>query len=170
MRLKYFYIFSLIFGVVIFVLPSVYAQEDYAYTLSVEEYLNNALPAQEGRNINYDEVTGILTVTDTPSNQRLISRLIKQFDIGPRQVLIEAKFVEIEFEELDELGIEWYWYKHGDIEIGDVSTTSYIEHGESIVGWDGADPIYEKDYIYYISYLCHHHVCLCAGKYRAFAT
>lgn len=95
------------------------------YTLSIEEYLNNALSPQEGRVINYNGVTGILTVTDTPPNQRLIQRLIKQFDIGPKQVMIEAKFVEIQFNDLDELGIEWFLYERGDVNIGSSANTSY---------------------------------------------
>ncbi len=93
------------------------------YSLSIEEYLNDALPPQEGRSINYSDATGILTVTDTPSNQRLIQKLVRQFDIGPKQIMIEAKFVEIEFEDLDELGIEWFLYERGDINIGSVDTT-----------------------------------------------
>ena len=94
------------------------------FQLSIEEYLNNALPPQEGRIINFNDITGILTVTDTPSNQQLIQKLITQFDIGPKQILIEARFVEIEFEDLDELGIEWFLYEHGDVNInpGGVNT------------------------------------------------
>ncbi|MDP3790244.1 MAG: hypothetical protein Q8R48_07580, partial [Candidatus Omnitrophota bacterium] len=109
------------------------AQDDAGaeYTLSIEEYLNNALPPQEGRSINYSTVTGILAVTDTPSNQRLIQKLVKQFDIGPRQVLIEAKFVEIEFEDLDELGIEWFLKERGDININSSANTNY-QH----IKWD----------------------------------
>jgi len=122
MRLKYLYFISLILAFIAFTSSALSAQEDYEYTLSIKEYLENALPPQEGRLINYDEITGMLTVTDTPSNQRLIRRLVKQFDVGPRQVLIEAKFVEIEFSDLDELGIEWYWYRHGDVQFGDYAT------------------------------------------------
>ncbi|MBL7071188.1 MAG: type II secretion system protein GspD [Candidatus Omnitrophica bacterium] len=129
MRLKCLFLFVTIFALIIFSASSARAQgeADPEYTLSVEEYLNSALPPQEGRSITFNEVTGILTVTDTPSNQRLIRKLIKQFDVGPRQVMIEAKFVEIEFEDLDEMGIEWYWYKHGDITLGDASTTTYMD-------------------------------------------
>jgi len=118
-------------------------EADPEYALSIEEYLNNALPPQEGRNITFNDITGILTVTDTPSNQRLIRKLIQQFDVGPRQVMIEAKFVEIEFENLDELGIEWYWYKHGDITLGDASATTALDTPQ--VG-DPHDFIFSDDY------------------------
>lgn len=143
MQLKYLLHIFLILVIMIFNSNALVAQEDFEYTLSIEEYLNNALPPQEGRSINFNEVTGILTVTDTPSNHRLIRRLIEQFDVGPRQVMIEAKFVEIEFENLDELGIEWYWYKHGDITLGDDSTTTYLDTPQ------GSDP---HDYIFSDTY------------------
>lgn len=109
------------------------AQNDIGaeYSLSIEEYLNNALSPQEGRSINYDAATGILAVTDTPSNQRLIQKLIKQFDIGPRQVMIEAKFVEIEFEDLDELGVEWFLKERGSVDINSNANTDY-QH----IRWD----------------------------------
>ncbi len=124
---------------------ALYAQDDIRpeYTLSVEEYLNSALPPQDGRNITYNDITGILTVTDTPSNQRLIRKLIEQFDVGPRQVMIEAKFVEIEFDDLDELGIEWYWYKHGDITLGNVTADTALNTPQID---DPHDYIFSDDY------------------------
>ncbi len=101
------------------------------YSISIEDYLNSALPAQDGRSINYNGATGILTITDTPSNQRLIQKLIEQFDIGPRQVMIEAKFVEIEFDDLDELGVEWFLKERGDVNINSDANTAY-QH----IKWD----------------------------------
>ncbi|MEA3305735.1 MAG: hypothetical protein U9R52_02860, partial [Candidatus Omnitrophota bacterium] len=104
--------------------------------MTIKDYLENALPLQDGRTINYNELTGILTVTDTPSNHRLIRELVKQFDIGPKQVLIEAKFVEISFTDLNEFGIEWYWYRQsGDMGAG-FSTPASTSYG---IHWDTAD-------------------------------
>ena len=125
------------------VMSSAQDETDFEYALSIEEYLKNALPAQEGRKITFNDITGILTVTDTPSNQRLIRALIQQFDVGPRQVMIEARFVEIEFEDMDELGIEWYWYKHGDMTLGDVSSTTVFDTPQSA---DNDDLIASDDY------------------------
>ncbi len=119
------------------------AQDDFTYSLSVEEYLNNALPPQEGRSINFNEATGILTVTDTPTNQKLIRRLVQQFDIGPQQVMIEARFVEISFTDLDELGIEWYWRKEGDIEFNRSTTGSAISVTDRVTG-----AVRESDYVF----------------------
>jgi len=123
------------------IIPESFAQDDaLTYGLSIDEYLEQALPPQEGRHIGFDEMSGLLTVTDTSSNQRLIRQLIKQFDVGPKQILIEAKFVEIEFADLNELGIEWHWYEKGE-------TGSNAKHLQFGVNPDfNADPAGTGDY------------------------
>jgi len=153
MRLKHFLLFSLASTILLFNSFYLFAQEvtqgltqksqdELEYSLSIEEYLKNALPPQEGRVITFNEVTGVLTVTDTPSNHKLVRKLIKQFDVGPKQVMIEAKFVEIAFEDLDELGIEWYWHKRGNVKVGETSTSTIINETVNVnptyqgVQWD----------------------------------
>ncbi|OGX28279.1 MAG: hypothetical protein A2879_01955 [Omnitrophica WOR_2 bacterium RIFCSPHIGHO2_01_FULL_49_10] len=89
----------------------VFAAED---NLSVKDYLEQSLPAQEGRKITYSRGTNLLTVTDTKANQELIRSLIKQFEVGPKQVMIETRFVEIAVNDLDELGIEWDFFNRGN--------------------------------------------------------
>lgn len=81
-----------------------FAAED---SLNVKDYLEQSLPVQEGRKITYNDGTKLLTVTDTKGNQELIKSLIKQFEIGPKQVMIETRFVEVSVNALEELGIEW---------------------------------------------------------------
>ena len=78
--------------------------------ISVKDYLEQSLPSQDGRKITYNEGSKLLTVTDTKGNQELIKTLIKQFEVGPKQVMIETRFVEISVTDLDELGIEWDFY------------------------------------------------------------
>ncbi len=125
MRLHSRFIVSVIVLLISCALACAQDEIEYTYSLSIEDYLDNALPPQDGRMVNFNEVTGILTVTDTPSNHRLIKRLVKQFDVGPRQVLIEAKFVEISFDDLDELGIEWYFRRHGNVNINEDTGTQW---------------------------------------------
>lgn len=74
---------------------------------TVRQYLETNLPPQDGRKIILDEISGLLTITDTPSNQELALKLIREWDIGPKQIQIEAKFVEITFTDLDEMGVDW---------------------------------------------------------------
>lgn len=90
---------------------SAFAAED---SLNVKDYLEQSLPTQEGRKITYDGGTKLLTVTDTKDNQALIRSLIKQFEVGPKQVMIETRFVEIAVNDLDELGIEWDFFNRGN--------------------------------------------------------
>ncbi|MCK5306638.1 MAG: hypothetical protein KAJ66_05830 [Candidatus Omnitrophica bacterium] len=85
-------------------------------SMTIKEYLEEALPLQKDRKIVLDRTTGILTITDTPTNHKLIRKLIKEFDVGPSQVMIEARFVEVKVSNLEELGAEFYWYQAGEPE------------------------------------------------------
>ncbi len=76
---------------------------------SIKEYLEQALPTNESRRVVFDEVTGVLTLTDTPSNQEMAKELIKLWDTGTNQVRIQARFVEIAVNDVGELGVEWKW-------------------------------------------------------------
>ncbi|MFA5093980.1 MAG: hypothetical protein WC512_01895 [Candidatus Omnitrophota bacterium] len=58
-----------------------------------------------------DDITGVLTITDTPTNQTLARDLIELWDTGPSQVKIQARFVEIDVTDIEELGVEWEWYR-----------------------------------------------------------
>lgn len=93
---------------------------------TIKEYLKQALPPQEGRKIVLDEATGLLTITDIPSNHRLIRQLIEAWDVGPQQIRIEARFVEIKEETLREVGVEW---------LGKIDSSWYI--GEGPIGTTG---------------------------------
>ena len=100
MRIK-----SLFIGVFLVLLSffNCFAQEGN----TIKDYLEQVLPDEAGRRIVLDEVSGLLTITDTPSNHKLIRKLLKQWDVGRRQISIEAKFVEITEGALLELGVEW---------------------------------------------------------------
>lgn len=76
--------------------------------MTIKDYLQRALPPQEGRKIVYNEQAKLLTIIDTKSNHRLIKQLIEQFEVGPKQVMIETRFVEVDITDLSELGIEWF--------------------------------------------------------------
>ncbi|MFH0771841.1 MAG: hypothetical protein V1933_04415 [Candidatus Omnitrophota bacterium] len=89
----------------------VFSQEEAQ--LTIKDYLEKALPLEEGRKIVYNESAKLLTVTDTKSNHKLIKQLIQQFEIGQRQVMIETRFVEVDVTDLFELGIEWDFYQSG---------------------------------------------------------
>jgi len=99
-----------------------FAQEETAY--NVKDYLDELLPPQAGRRINFDETSGVLTVTDIPSNHKIIEDVIRLWDTPPRQVAIEARFVEIDITDLSEIGVEWTGEKTNDTYFGSGSESS----------------------------------------------
>ncbi len=90
---------------------------------SVKNFLEQVLPPQAGRMIVLNRATGVLTVTDTPSNHKLIRYLLKKWDVGPRQIMIEARFLEVSEDVLLELGVEWL-YKRSDTGPGGSADTN----------------------------------------------
>ncbi len=104
--------------------PAQEEKDEYGIT----DYLEQALPLQEGRKIVLNEAAGFLTVTDTPSHHKLIRRLLDLIDVGPSQISIEARFVEISLANLHELGVEW---------IGDYAEPLAAPGGKvkGITGW-----------------------------------
>jgi general secretion pathway protein D len=55
--------------------------------------------------INLDERTGALIVTNTPSNLKIIEDILYNLDIDATQILVEARFIEIDITDLSELGV-----------------------------------------------------------------
>ena len=116
--------------------PFLSGQEDSEE--GIIRFLWEALPPQQGRIMSLDPITGVLTITDTPANHSFIQRLLEEIDKGTPQVTIETKFVEVSIGDIDELGMEWYWYKQGginddlsDIDIGTGSTEDSGIHWEA---------------------------------------
>ncbi len=99
----------------LFTVNPISAQEEEAASeareQTIKEYLEEALPTNPDRRIVLDETTGMLTVTDTPGNQRIAKELIKLWDVGTKQVRIQARFVEVDVTALGEIGVDWYWHR-----------------------------------------------------------
>ncbi len=105
--------------------------------LTIKDYLEKALPPQEGRRVAYNEQAKLLTVTDTKGNQRIIKQLIEQFEVGPRQVMIETRFVEVDITALGELGIEWYGRLPGRSRRGEIFTNLAVNPIEAQAAYHG---------------------------------
>lgn len=111
-KLSSAFILSLnLMAVLLCISGSIFAQDESAPTegQDIKEYLEQALPSNPDRRIVLDETTGMLTVTDTPSNQHFVKELIKLWDVGTKQVRIQARFVEIDATTIGELGVNWLW-------------------------------------------------------------
>lgn len=83
------------------------AETSTGESANIEQYLQQALPENPDRKIVFDGLTGVLTITDTLANQQMAKELVKLWDTGTTQVRIQARIVEIEVTNLQELGVEW---------------------------------------------------------------
>ena len=61
----------------------------------------------EGSTISYDARTGRLVVKNTPENLRKMDMVLKEIDIPPPLVLVDAKVMEVSMNALEELGFDW---------------------------------------------------------------
>ncbi|HNT97221.1 MAG TPA: type IV pilus secretin PilQ [Elusimicrobiales bacterium] len=72
-----------------------------------------SVASAEGRTssaVNVDVANNALIITDTPMGLEAAARLIKDLDRMPKQVLIEAKLVEVALDNSFHLGINWSAY------------------------------------------------------------
>lgn len=61
----------------------------------------------EGASIRYEARVSKLIVTNTPENLRKIEQILNELIEAPLQVTIEAKFIEVRQNHLDELSFQW---------------------------------------------------------------
>lgn len=81
---------------------------NYAKAKDIQVQLDTIRGAEGRRGATVvDDTTNSVIVTDTAEGLDQTARLISQIDRVPRQVLIEAKLVEVELGKTDELGIRW---------------------------------------------------------------
>ena len=74
---------------------------------TVKDILEEAVDWPKDAKLTLDDRTGSLIVSNIPSNLEIIEDLLYNLDVTPVQVLIEAKFLEVQVTDVDELGIEW---------------------------------------------------------------
>ena len=69
----------------------------------------DAVVAAEGRNAkcSADAVNNALIITDTPMGLEATARFIRSLDRMPKQVMIEAKLVEVALSSTFDLGVKW---------------------------------------------------------------
>lgn len=77
----------------------------YTKAVDAQNLLRKVLSAKG--DIKTDEVANSLIITDFPSNIRKVKNLLEKVDIPPRQVLIEAKIIDMTSSDLEALGVTW---------------------------------------------------------------
>ncbi len=78
----------------------------YAKAVDLESNISSLLTEGVG-DIKMDERTNTIIVTDLPHSLDKIKKAIKAFDIKDRQVLIEAKIVEVVLSDEFSMGVDW---------------------------------------------------------------
>lgn len=73
----------------------------------IETVLEKFVPVIPGSLIHLDRDTHTLLVRNSAENLKIISDVITALDVDPPQVLIEARFIEVNVADLRELGLEW---------------------------------------------------------------
>jgi len=78
--------------------------------------------------ISYIGTIGKLRVTNTPENLAIFEQVLEDLNVTPRQIEIEARFVEVSQKDLNSLGFEWILNNnidlHGDYTLPTDTTTS----------------------------------------------
>lgn len=74
----------------------------------VKEFFENAgVQFPTGASITYNPTISQLIVANTAENLEAFERILQQINIVPNQVEIEARFIEVNQDDLDELGFQW---------------------------------------------------------------
>ncbi|MBU4346410.1 MAG: hypothetical protein KKH29_03670, partial [Candidatus Omnitrophica bacterium] len=81
------------------------AQINEIYT--IEDTLREVIPWPADANLTYDKRLNALIVRNTPQNLQMLEDILCSLDVEPCQVLIEARFLEVDITDVNELGLEW---------------------------------------------------------------
>lgn len=73
---------------------------------SLKQLIEQSVPKTPDSKLAFDDRTGALIATNTAENLDLIAKLLSQLDVTPIQFLIEARFVEVDQDDLEHLGVE----------------------------------------------------------------
>ncbi|MFA5088211.1 MAG: secretin N-terminal domain-containing protein, partial [Candidatus Omnitrophota bacterium] len=78
----------------------------YAQAKELSEKINEVLTANLGR-AKFDDRSNKIVVTDTRSKIEEIGKIIRAFDVKEREVLIEAKIIQIVLSDEHKMGVDW---------------------------------------------------------------
>jgi type IV pilus assembly protein PilQ len=100
---------------------------NFAAIDKVQEIIS-AIPGM--RTIRLHEPSKTIIVEDTPENIAKIETLLLSWDVAPRQVLIEARIMQVALTDDMSLGVDWQKL-FGDLTIG---TTGFVTAGMGLTG------------------------------------
>ncbi|HLA26599.1 MAG TPA: secretin N-terminal domain-containing protein [Syntrophales bacterium] len=98
---------------------------NFAAVDKVQEILS-AIPGM--RTIRLHEPTKTVIVEDTPENIAKVEKIIQSWDVAPRQVLIEARIMQVNLTDDMSMGVDWQKV-FGDLTYG---TTGFVSGGPGL--------------------------------------
>jgi len=114
-------------------------------TSSVEGYFRRrGITFPENARVVYDNRISRLIATNTPDNLSKTEDIIRELNVVDPQVLIEAKFVEIQENDIESLGINWRVQRP----VGQTTSSATFDVNDSIqrftpdTTWAGADEMF----------------------------
>lgn len=75
--------------------------------LTIEDTLKDTVPWPADAKLTYDKRLNALIVRNTPQNLQMLEDILYNLDIAPVQILIEARFLEVDITDTKELGLDW---------------------------------------------------------------
>jgi len=72
-----------------------------------EFFQNTGVKFPTGASITYNSAISQLIVANTADNLETFERILQQLNVIPNQVEIEARFIEVAQDDLEELGLQW---------------------------------------------------------------
>ena len=108
----------------------------------VKEFFTRAgVPFPTGSSITYNAAISQLIVANTAENLEIFERILSQLNVIPNQIEIEARFVEIAQQDIEEFGLEWIltdnWelaYKQGNTPVGGTQRIQMDANSAGITG------------------------------------
>lgn len=94
-------------------------------------FIDAGVPFPAGSSLAYNERTSTIIVRNTVENIDVFERVLSALNVVPKQVEIEAKFVEVSQQDLDELGFRW---DVGEVAFGTSPAPSFTFEGGSDSG------------------------------------
>ncbi len=73
---------------------------------TIEDTLKQTIPWPSDASLTYDKRLNALIVRNTPQNLQMLEDILYSMDVTPAQILIEARFLEIDITDTSELGLE----------------------------------------------------------------
>jgi MSHA biogenesis protein MshL len=110
-------------------------QPPTTYWQELEKAIKAVLGGSEGRSVVVNPQAGVVVVRAMPHELREVQALLNQTQaIARRQVVLEAKILEVELNDAYRQGINWATILDNKVTIGQIGGGSVFDGGTSIIG------------------------------------